>query len=805
MSSQRPHGFRDSSLQLAGDNRSPEIPTPRWHQVKNIQGLNWNRSYPYQLLVVREEAPDNYVSLPEWSFTLPIPPEALSITMNPGVDGRATVGGYVEQHSGVRTNEIQISGTTGVLPLRGSVGRRREFTAAETIFAGTIRAGQQINEAFEQVSQDLSPRRTPANLIRPEDVTGDTELGRTSGYYQFRLLQQFLERYAAVKATDRGRDLRIALACWKDEAIYLFTPGPFRLSRQVPRVYEYPYSWSMRGFRRITLGAPPPFDASLAPAAQTPDGLSRALRALDDSRRVLAGSRQALRGILGDVSNLILEPLRSVTLLVKDLAGTSLAMADLSREAVRSCRDAILELASVRDTYEALPAGFDSVRDRASSEWEVLRRAAADLTGKSLDALDAVLADPEAHYEFLSSIKLSSIRPSARATDLIARERERVSKLGWSDFVEYGRVVRRVSDVFADSVGLGDPDYDSTFRRTARTPTRTATSADYETVFSLNEVATQLDQLTATTAVRRRVLASEVVGDAARAAGFRFERPAGKFSVPLPYGWSLQRLAQRYLGDPQRWHEIAALNGLREPYVDEEGYDLPLLVDAVGVRICVVVSRDLAAGSRVVLRSVGRPDLAAKVVRVDPVASGYQVELDRDATGYVVSDGAALKVFRTGTVNSSIPVWIPSQTAPREDDVDWRRPTGVDETDPLVRQFGVEPLLDESNDLVVTDSGDTPWATGYTAAIQQVRCVTSVRRGTLPRHDGVGIDYGVGETTADLTVEDLAEQASKILEGDASFAGVESVAVERKGGTTNVGLTIKVAGSSRVLPVWLEG
>ena len=805
MSSQRPHGFRDSSLQLAGDNRSPEIPTPRWHQVRNIQGLNWNRSYPYQLLVVREEGPDNYVALPEWSFTLPIPPEALSITVNPGVDGRATVGGYVEQHSGVRTNEIQISGTTGVLPLRGSVGRRREFTATETIFAGTIRAGQQVNEAFEQVSQDVSPRRTPANLIRPEEVTGDTELGRTSGYYQFRLLQQFLERYVAIKATDRGRDLRIALACWKDEAIYLFTPGPFRLTRQVPRVYEYPYSWSMRGFRRITLGAPPPFDASLAPAAQTPDGLSRALRALDDSRRVLAGSRQALRAILGDVSNLVLEPLRSVTLLVKDLAGTALAMADLPSEAVRSCRDAVLELASVRDTYAAVPIGFDSARDRASSEWAVLRQAAADLTGRSLDELDKILADPEAHYNFLSSIKLSSIRPSAQTIDLVARERERVSKLGWNDFVEFGRRLRTMFDAFADSVGLGDPNYDDALRRTPRKASRVATSEDYEVVFSLNEVATQLDQLTATTAVRNRILAAEVVGDAARAAGFHFERPAGKFSVPLPYGWSLQRLAQRYLGDSQRWHEVAALNGLREPYVDEEGYDLPLLVDAVGARICVAASRDLVAGARVVLQSASRPDLSAKVVRVDPTASGQQVELDRDAAGYVVSDGATLKVFRAGTVNSSTPVWIPSPTAPPEDDVAWRRPTGVDETDPLVRQFGVEPLLDESNDLVVTDSGDTPWATGYTAAIQQVRCVTSVRRGTLPRHEGVGIDYGVGETAADLTVEDLAEQASKILEGDSSFAGVESVAVERVGGTTNLGLTIKLAGSSRVLPVWLEG
>jgi hypothetical protein len=767
--------------------------------------LNWNRSFPYQLLVVREEGPDNYVALPEWSFTLPIPPEALAITMNPGVDGRATIGGYVEQHSGMRTNEIQISGTTGVLPLRGSGGRRREFTLTETIFAGTIRAGQQVSEAFEQVAQDVSPRRTPANLIRPEEVTGDTELGRTSGYFQFRLLQQFLERYVAVKATDRGRDLRIALACWKDEAIYLFTPGPFRLTRQVPRVYEYPYSWSMRGFRRITLGAPPPFDQSLAPAAQTPDGLSRTLRALDDSRRVLAGSRQALRAILGDVSNLVLEPLRGVTLLVKDLAGTALAMADLPVEAVRSCRDAVLELVSVRDTYGAVPEGFDTARDRASAEWTVLRQAAADLTGSSRDQLDKILSEPDAHYDFLSSIHLSNIRPSAETIDLVARERERVSKLGWSDFVDLGRRIRTVADAFADSVGLGDEDYDEAFGRTARRTLRVATPDDVRTIFSLNEVATQVDHLTATTAVRRRILAAEVVGDAARAAGFRFDQPAGKFAVPVPYGWSLQRLAQRYLGDAQRWHEVAALNGLREPYVDEEGVELPLVVDSVGVRVVAGAHQDLVAGARIVLRASSRPDLSAKVVRVDATGVNRQVELDRDVSGYTTSDGAVLKVFRSGTVNSSSTVWIPSPTAPPEGDAAWRRPEGVDETDPLVRQFGVEPLLDDHNDLVVTDSGETPWVTGYAAAVQQVRCVTSVRRGTLPRHEGVGIDYGIGETTADLTVEDLAEQASKILEGDASFAGVESVAVERKGGTTGLGLTIKLAGSSRVLPVWLEG
>ncbi len=77
----------------------------------------------------------------------------------------------------------------------------------------------------------------------------------------------------------------------------------------------------------------------------------------------------------------------------------------------------------------------------------------------------------------------------------------------------------------------------------------------------------------------------EFVAGLAQQAGIFFNIPKSKYAVPMPYGHSLERLALQYLGNANRWHEIATLNNLRDPYIDEEGFAIALLTNAVGHQI----------------------------------------------------------------------------------------------------------------------------------------------------------------------------------------------------------------------------
>jgi hypothetical protein len=66
-----------------------------------------------------------------------------------------------------------------------------------------------------------------------------------------------------------------------------------------------------------------------------------------------------------------------------------------------------------------------------------------------------------------------------------------------------------------------------------------------------------------------------------------FTKPDSKIAVPFPYKITLEQLSATYLGSPERWIEIAALNGLQAPYVDEEGFSYKLTANGSANQITI--------------------------------------------------------------------------------------------------------------------------------------------------------------------------------------------------------------------------
>ena len=119
---------------------------PGWDAVfVDTIAQNWNKQFPFQLLTLRRRKGSTGYSTAdiEDSFTLPIPPEAMSMTTEFAVSTAVTLGGVMEEHNGAPLRTIHLSGTTGVLPLRGAVERGPDLRSpAATIFAGTVQTAR---------------------------------------------------------------------------------------------------------------------------------------------------------------------------------------------------------------------------------------------------------------------------------------------------------------------------------------------------------------------------------------------------------------------------------------------------------------------------------------------------------------------------------------------------------------------------------------------------------------------------------------------------------------------------------------
>jgi hypothetical protein len=214
-----------------------------WAYAPGIDAGRWDKLFPYQLLVLDVSAGGSGTVTS--SYTLPIPPQELSVNTPFAISTQVTLGGIVEQHNGAPLRPISLSGTMGVWPGRGSLPPLTALNLARTVFAGNVGVQMLITG---------NPRGGQGGVAPEKDFASGSS-GVQTGYYQLRLLQQYLEAYAAAKKTDAGRNLRLAFAIWKDQAVYYVTPKSFEYRKSAVSPQEYLYSLQLLAWKRVILGA----------------------------------------------------------------------------------------------------------------------------------------------------------------------------------------------------------------------------------------------------------------------------------------------------------------------------------------------------------------------------------------------------------------------------------------------------------------------------------------------------------------------------------------------------------------------
>lgn len=799
----------------------------RWFRNSVISGGNWNKLFPYELLVVEQSSDGSYAtktdSQGEIKFTLPIPPETIGLSMPFAVSADATLGGVVERHSGAPFRMISLSGTTGVL-----IGKTEAPAVAptaslsEAIFAGTITQANQTASAFGTLQNGSQTFET--NAIADSEFDDTDGMGALTGWYQFRLLQAFFEDYLALKQTKAGQRSVLALACYKDEAVYLVTPQAFDVRKSASNPLEYMYQLNLKAWKRIKLsGGTVEIINTYVPIQRDPNKLAQLLTSIQDSRRVLQGARKTILAVSGDVQHSLFEPMREVCLFAKDALSVPLAIADLADSVIKSTKDAIVTLKGTRKDIFNFPQNAAQRTQQITVEARDAELAIGALAAEKGDdpstqnsreahPANTPFVNPSENYDFFSTIQVGDLQLPPPVMAQIAADRARVRRLTRLDFKQRRDTVLATANQFANAIGLGDPTFNKVYGLTApATPAvEEPTDEDFDIVYALNQVVQELNRLVVSNDNDPNAILDSVTAIAGMAtrSGIAFQIPKSKYPVPFPYGSTLEMLSARYLGTPDRWHEIAALNGLRSPYVDEEGFVLPLLTSGARNQIMVSDTSNLHVGKPVWIESNATMRERRTIIKIDKITSTsfiLTVDGNADLEKYSVLAEAKLTAFLPDTVNSQQTIYIPSDTEPKEGDFKTQAIPGLDEFDSLIAVGGVDFLLTQSNDLVLTPDAEPRWSVGLTNVIQQIRLAVSTVQGSVLRHPEFGLPLEPGQSIADLSPSQVIRATQTLFAGNPTFTGVKNATLAVTGPTSTLALNVAVSGGgNQVIPVGVE-
>lgn len=502
----------------------PNHPTTKDIQaiLSTIDASNWMRlSFPYTLSVVNVEG--TAIANPFTDFSLPLAPQGLTQDETPAVSIKATQGGTTTTHSGNRYKALSIKGTTGNAPFKGTGGAKR---------------------------------KTGEAIFQPK------QLKYLSGYEVFLRLRNWLRAYYEYKKTagKDARGLRLVFKNYKDGEFLVVELERFKLDRTAERSFLYDYDIEFKVIAHLA------FQELSNRTTGFEDALEAVNDTLDTSRGVFLRSQDILRQIEGTYEAVVIEPLRKTSLAVKALLGIPTVAADMGNKAIRNTVSAAATL--------AILLGLKSQQDANKTTGTLDTRLASAKLPKDLkNAASTQGSNAVTNLnEALMAMNPSSF-PEATQTAL-TQEIEDSQKLPRSFYEKTLADLTRVKQNAEDFFNLGDAQYDEIFDRTATLSapfTKVITAAELDVLNAFNEAMAAIRLLLSTEDLFKSSFDDRIADMITR-----FDNNIELFAetavkqARYESGQTLERIAQKQLGDSTRWGEIVEVNGLKAPYVTDD-------------------------------------------------------------------------------------------------------------------------------------------------------------------------------------------------------------------------------------------
>jgi len=777
----------------------------------------WNQAFPYRFALWTVPPNGGNPGPTQEYIDLPIPPEALEITTPFAINNSVTLNGIVEQHNAFPIQSIFLRGSTGML-------NRKNVRAENTVIPNMTIVGGTLN-AVNALVKTVTAGGSSTAVIKESDLTVNTLLN--TGYAQFLALKNFFESYAILKKSGDNPNLRLVFEIFKEQYAYVCTPKTFRMVRNAESPFEFKYEIQLEAWQRLKTQA----------SGQILNQNNYTLSQLDKStvQNILNGFQQgqnilnSLSGVIAGVRqdiDKVLDIGRSTTLFLKNTVGLGLTLADLPANILLDIKSAVFaswnNLQGLTNNARGISSAIGALPNQVALDYQNvtdyvnLKNAThpTQINGPTNTLLrttvDNIFENPTQHYGFFSSINISNlVNVTNTIQKLINTEIQRCASFTIFDFQNMVTQYTQAMNVYGASVGADNATYEQTYGIVGVNQIRAIpTSDDY---LILNIFSQNIDNLynlianaTAQAPLQSGLPFLNFVANAANSANIPFEIPKSKYPVPFPYGGTLEQIAQRYLGNADRWMEIAVVNGLRSPYVDEIGFTVPLQTNAATNYIIVNNVDNLVIGQNIWLQSNAVPNftrIIQNIVQLSP--DQFQIYLSGDPTlqNLVLTDNPFLQAFLPYTVNSQCFVSIPSPKDASGTTNTYSTPQQMQVVQELLQSGGSDLLLDIDNDLIVTQNGDCRLAVGIQNIVQTIKLLLEIPQGSLLHHPEIGINL-VGNSLANLSASDIAKAIKTAIDEDNFFNNWQyTVNVAIDGPVANVTVSVTAQNSTITLPI----
>lgn len=417
-------------------------------------------------------------------------------------------------------------------------------------------------------------------------------------------------------------------------------------------------------------------------------------------------------------------------------------------------------------------------------------------------------------------IPIDSLSTTIDEQKIIQAVKDRVNDFTRTDFIDIRSKLTAARDELGDVVGGTDPDYNRVYGRSPTTSLKTMTTRDIQQLQYFQNGLYAVDYILAnissvpTTTVDPFALAKANANNP----DYVVQGANAGMLVRMQYGENLSTLAARYLGNSDRWIEIAITNGLKPPYVDEVGEKIVLISNGARNQINLPATDPqgnsnldkLFINQIILLQSDATPfpdQRSILTLKTIPISGEIVLELsgDLDLSKFTTVDNAYARVFKPNTTNSQFFIMIPGQGTPQPqlNDVPWFLKTKKEDE----KQAGVDLALDTTGDLMFTSGGDLALSYGLANAIQAVQIKMATEKGSSSRNPDFGIAAVSGQKTTNSAEakSTLTQSILDAVQADSRFSGVDTLQVGAVTSDTASGflvqLVVRLAGTGSAVPI----
>jgi hypothetical protein len=761
--------------------------------------LDWNQNFPYVLHVLQVIG-SGYASVA--SFRLPINPQDLVINSQFASKVTVTSLGILEEHNGIPLKQININATTGIFLGRLQNDAKNPNTSIiGTLFAGTISAAQSFVSsvkntvsAFGQIGSGSQGR----NSVDPAQ-SGDL---RQTGYFQYHMLRMFLESYAELKKSPAGKAYRLAFEMVKDKQTYLVTPQAFTTRKSASSPMEYQYSLNMIAWSAVDISGRSgvsPVDPGVGAIRSDIGATRRLFNALRSFRKTASKFKNIISNARADVESNIYGPINNIIIGTKEVLSIPKTIADFPKSLRDSFQTSVAaNWDSLSRTNEELRKLFDgkmrAIALSVNGSGSALPFAGTGtqqlLKSSSLDSID--LTD---------AIEIDSLPLTDSQINALQEAIESALLLDESDYIALAEELQALSNSLSIDISL-----------------KAATDEEWDILYAIQDAIAELLASIADGSKRNSLSSNENAnGNPSRAlnaldywegstqaAGIDFTKPVSKFAVPFPFRSTLEELSAAYLGTPLRWQEIAALNGLQYPYVDEDGFTYNFIANGSNNSFNIATNANLQINQTIFLLSDTQKSSRRKIQAINKItATNYQIVVDGepDLANWTTADNAKIRAYLPNTINSMRQVYIPADGSPDASNLETRPITFIDDDPEMVKFSKIDLLLDSNFDLAITSDGFANLAFGKTNLLQAAKLKMATIAGTNLLHPEYGGGVEVGSSMAELDIDGIINRINTSFASDPRFNAPSAIDIVPNGDSVVMTIAASVRRGNGILPI----